>query len=440
MSAVFSTASNQVAALKELYVGDEFMKDLVYKKNPLLALIPKDESPSGMAGKYIPVPLIYATPQGRSATFSNSQNNQTAPGLVSFFVYRVQNYQLVTITNELLEATKNDAAAFVDEAKLNMDTGFRNISNDLALDLFQGGSATGSRGSYANTAFGSAGTGIITLDDPNSIVNFEVGMTLVSYSVSGTTPTQSTSAALGYVIAVNRSLGQLTVSATQGGSAGQPTNWSVSFPYLAVQGDINFVSGGLAPAANQAGALKISGLSAWLPTSSPASNDLFWNVNRSADPTRLAGVRFNGSSESIEEALIDGSTLVAREGGQPDMCFMNFASYSALEKSLGSKVQYVDVKHEEADIAFAGIRVHAPYGPITVIPDRNCPAQTAYLLQMDTWKLRSLGRAPHILTYGLEGLEGIRVGSADALEIRIGYYANLICNAPGWNCVIQLSA
>jgi hypothetical protein len=118
---------------------------------------------------------------------------------------------------------------------------------------------------------------------------------------------------------------------------------------------------------------------------------------------------------------------------------MSFASYAALEKSLGSKVQEVDVKHEEADIAFAGIRIHAPYGPITVIPDRNCPGRTAYLLQMDTLKLRSLGKAPHILTYGLEGLEGLRVGTADALEIRIGYYANLVCSAPCWNAVVQLS-
>ena len=45
----------------------------------------------------------------------------------------------------------------------------------------------------------------------------------------------------------------------------------------------------------------------------------------------------------------------------------------------------------------------------------------------------------HILTYGLEGLEGLRVGTADALEIRIGYYGNLVCNAPGWNCVVVLS-
>ena len=122
------------------------------------------------------------------------------------------------------------------------------------------------------------------------------------------------------------------------------------------------------------------------------------------------------------------------------MCFMPFSSYAALEKSLGSKVQYVDVKHEEADIAFAGIRIHAPYGPITVVPDRSCPSATAYLLQLDTWKFRSLGKAPHVLTYGLEGLEGLRVGNADALEIRIGYYGNLICNAPGWNAVVSLSS
>lgn len=429
MSAVYANPSNQIAALKELYTGDDYMKDLVYKKNPLLALLPKDESPAGFAGKYIPVPLIFGTPQGRSATFTNAQGNQTPPQLSSFFVYRVSNYQLVTITNELLEATKDNAGAFIDEAKLNMDTGFRNISNDLALDIYQAGDGT--RGQIASLP----GSGVIVLSDPNSIVNFEVGMTLVSFQKSGTTYTQSTGAALGYVIAVNRSAGQLTVSATQGGGAGNPTNWSATnFPFLGVQGDVAFGS-----LTQTTSFLKVSGLAAWGPTSIVGGGDMFWGVNRSQDSRLQFTIAQNTASETIEEALIDAASLVAREGGMPDMCFMNFASYAALEKSLGAKVQYVDVKHEEADIAFAGIRVHAPYGPITVIPDRNCPSKTAYLLQMDTLKMRSLGKVPHILTYGLEGLEGLRVGNADALEIRIGYYGNLICNAPVWNAVVPLS-
>lgn len=40
------------------------MKDLVYKKNPLLALIPKDESPGGFAGNE-----IYS---GRDADFKSN--------------------------------------------------------------------------------------------------------------------------------------------------------------------------------------------------------------------------------------------------------------------------------------------------------------------------------------------------------------------------------
>jgi hypothetical protein len=428
--ATFANASNQVAALKELYDNpSNYLKDLVYKKNPLLALISKNESPSGMAGKYLPVPIVFGGPQGRSGSFTNAQNNQTATADTSFFVYRVKNYQLVTIENELLEATKDDAAAFVDQAKLQVDTGMRNISNDLARQLF--GNVTGSRGTI-----GSISTGLITLSPAQDVVQFEVGMTLVSYSVSGSTPTISTGSALGYVIAVDRGAGTVTVSATAGGAAGTPSNWSTSFPYLAVQGDVNFVSNGL-QSANQ---IALSGLGAWLPSAAPASNDSFWGVNRSQDSTRLAGVRYDGSSLMIEEALVNAASLVAREGGMPDMCFMSFESYAALENSLGAKVQYVQVKHEEADIAFAGITVNAPYGPITVIPDRNCPAQRAYLLQMDTLQLRSLGKAPHILTYGMEGLDGLRVGNADALEIRIGYYGNLICNAPGWNATVSLSA
>lgn len=429
--AIYANASNQVAALKELYDNpSEYLKDLVYKTNPFMALCRKDESVDGFAGKYIPVPVIFGNPQGRSATFSNAQNNQTATADISFFVYRVRNYQLVTIENELMEATVSNAGAFIDQAKLQVDTGLRNLGNDIARQMF--GLPNQQRGTISAIS-----TGVITLSNPADVVNFEVNQTLVAYSVSGSTPTQSTGANLGYVIAVNRGAGLVTVSTTLGGAAATPTNWSTSFPYLAVQGDINFVANGLA----SANALSLSGLEAWLPETAPAPSDSFWGVNRSQDPTRLAGVRYDGSAMLIQEALVNGTSLIAREGGRPDMCFMNFESYSALLNELGSKVQYVEVRHEEADISFEAVRLHTPYGPVSIIPDRNCPPQTAFVLQMDTIKLRSLGKAPHILTYGnLEGLEGIRVGNADAVEVRMAMYGNLICHAPGWNARIKLSA
>ena len=129
-----------------------------------------------------------------------------------------------------------------------------------------------------------------------------------------------------------------------------------------------------------------------------------------------------------------------REGARPDTVIMDFASFAALVNALGAKVQYIEIKHDEVDVAFQGVSFLSAYGRVNVIADRSCPAQTAFILTMSTWKLRTLGKAPKILTYGLEGLEGLRVGNADALEIRIGYYGNLVCSAPGRNAIVALSS
>ena len=428
----FATSSNQIAALKELYKNDkEYMKDLVYKENPFLALVPKDESPDGFAGKYIPVPLEYGVPQGRSHTFTNAQGNQTPTQLASFFVYVIQDYQLVTITNLLMEQTKSNAGAFVDAAKLQMDGGFRNITNNIAFELFGSGTATRGTSTAASTQSGTTvGGTVLPLSNANQIVSFEVGMTLVASSTDGGAPSTDTVLITG----VDRANGIVTGTAS---AASLSANWAIGtgIAYLTVQGDLP-----AAGASSTGSFLALSGLAAWLPVTTPSNTDNFWGVNRSADPTRLAGLRYNATSYTIEEGMTNALAFANREGAKPDVCIMDFASYAALVNSLGAKVQYVQVKHDEVEVAFDGIIFQSAYGKITVLADRSCPPQTAYVLTMSTFKLRSLGKVPHILTYGMEGLEGLRVGNADALEIRIGYYGNLICSAPGWNMVVQLSA
>jgi hypothetical protein len=430
MAAIYANSSNQIAALKELYTDDkEYMKDLVYKENPFLALVPKNESPDGFAGKYIPVPLEYGTPQGRSHTFANAQNQQTATSLASFFVYVIEDYQLVTITNLLMEQTKTNAGAFVDAAKLQMDGGFRNITNNIAFELF--GSGTATRGIIGSiTKSGVDNVVSITLSNSQQIVAFEVGMLLVSSSTDGGAPSVDTV----LITSVNRATGVIGGQSSTALATSLSGNW-VAPGYLTVSGDLP-----AAGASSTGSYLALSGLAAWLPMSSPSLSDNFWGVNRSADPTRLAGCRFDASSYTIEEGMTNALAFLNREGGKPDLCIMDFASYAALVNALGAKVQYVQVNHDEVEVAFEGITFQSAYGRVTVLADRSCPPQTAYLLTMNTFKLRSLGKVPHILTYGMEGLEGLRVGNADALEIRIGYYGNLICSAPGWNCVVRLSA
>ncbi len=432
MAAIYANSSNQIAALKELYTDDkEYMKDLVYKENPFLALVPKNESPDGFAGKYIPVPLEYGTPQGRSHSFANAQSQQTATSLASFFVYTIEDYQLVTITNLLMEQTKTSAGAFVDAAKLQMDGGFRNLTNNIAFELFGSGTATRGISSAASTQAGvTVGGTVLPLTNAQSIVAFEVGMLLVASATDGGAPSTDTVT----IVSVNRATGVVTGTASAATLSG---NWAIGtgLAYLTISGDLPTTG-----ATSTSSYLALSGLAAWIPVTSPATTDNFWGVNRSADPTRLAGLRFNATAYTIEEGITNALAFSNREGAKPDIAIMDFASYSSLVNSLGAKVQYVQIKHDEVEVAFEGITFQSAYGRVTVLADRSCPPQTCYLLTMATWKLRSLGKVPHILKYGMEGLEGLRVGNADALEIRIGYYGNLICSAPGWNCVVQLSA
>lgn len=402
----------------------------MYKENPFLALVPKDESVDGFGGKYIPVPLQYANPQGRSHSFANAQSQQTATSLDSFFVYIVSDYQLVTITNLLMEQTKTNAGAFIDAAKLQMDGGFRNITNNLAFELLSDGNCSRGQISSAGPTT-SVSTAAIswTLANINDVVFFEVGQLLSASSTNGGAPGANTVS----VTAVNRITGVIsgTTSTAHSSSA---TDFAAN-AYLSITGDLP--AAGISQISQS---LALCGVGAWIPSADPSSGDNFWGVDRSVDPTRLAGLRYDASSYTIEEGMTNALAILNREGGKPDIAIMDFASYSALVNSLGAKVQYVQVNHDEVEVAFEGITFQSAYGRVTVLADRNCPPQTCFLLTMDTWKLRSLGKVPKILTYGMEGLEGLRVGNADALEIRIAYYANLICSAPGWNMRVTLSA
>lgn len=433
ISPVYANSSNQIAALKELYTDDkDYMKNIVYAKNPWLAMIPKNESPDGFAGKYIPVPLEYANPAGRGHVFANAQNQQTATSVVSYFVYAVQDYQLVTITNLLMEQTKTNAGAFVDEASRTLDNGFRNLSNNMAFELFAGGTASRGVISSAGVSFSSPTLSFV-LSNPQAVVQFEVGMTLQASATDGGAALQNSPGTIDaiQITSVNRGTGAISGTVVQGAPQ---SSWGAG-DFLQVLGDI-----GIGGASTIAGLLGLSGLAAWVPTVDPPSNDNFWGVNRSADPTRLAGLRFNASAQSISEGLTSALAIANREGAAPDLILIDFVSYSTLINELGAKVQYVQLEHDEVPVAFEAIHFHSAYGKIPVLADRSQPAQQANLLTVDTWKLRTLGKAPHILTYGMEGLEGLRVGNADALEIRIAYYGNVICSAPGYNMNVQLSA
>lgn len=405
------------AILKEFYDG-QIVEDEIYKDNPFYTMVPKSTS---FGGKNFPIPLAYGSAGGGSTTFANAQANQAPVQYAEFLLTRRREYNLATLDNEAAEAAGTDKGAFVDAVTDVVDKSILACTLAIASGLFRSGS--GSVGQVSTTT--AISTGVITLQDPTSVTQFEINMVLQANATDGGA---SPRAALGYVTAVDRSGGTITVASSGfGGAAATPTSWTTS-DFLLRQGDLN---------------TKVSGLPAWL--NNPAnitSTDNFYGVNRSADKWRLGGGYFNGASLPIEEAFIQGLGLLGREGSGPDMAFTNFGSYTNLEAALGAKVQYTELMAKgsaDAIIAFEGIKINGPRSKVTVIPDRNCPALTAFVLKMANWKLKSIGECPKILTYK-DTNTYMRVVNADAMEARVGTYYNLYTNAPGWSELLALGS
>lgn len=392
------------------YYSNQRVENMTYKDFPFYAMLTKKKD---FFGKNYPLPIQIGNPQGRSHTFAKAKANQTSSVYRDFTLTRVKDYSLATVDNETAEASENDKGAFLKALTNEINSAIKSAASSMASQLYGNGSGSmATIGATTNIA-----TNVITLAKADDIVKFEVGMTLVFAEFESAGGLRN-AGATAVVTAVNRSAGTITING----------NLSTLVPAIALADSI-FVDGDRN--------LSVSGLAAWLPFTAPTAGDNFFGVDRSVDPTRLAGVRYDGSALSIEEALVGGLTLSNREGGNVKVVFMNYIDWGNLELALGSKVQYmVTQAFGRADIGFTGIQVKTNKGVANCIADTMCPQGFAYGLTMDSWALYSLKEAIRILD--LDGNKVLRTSDADAVELRVGGYFQLGCDAPGYNVVIKL--
>jgi len=401
------SASYFAPALKQYYSSTK-VENMTYVDHPFYAMLAKDES---FYGENLPLPIIYANPQGRSADFTQAKANKNNSKLKKFLLERFADYSLASVANEVIEASENDKGAFLRALTTEIDGSMIAAINSKSRDLF--GSGTGKIGRIL-TGTALAGT-TISLDQVEDVVNFEVGMVLKSSAANGGGAVRAGSLT---IVGVDRINGTVETSAALNVGIGAIADTD----FLFVDGDYDS---------------KMPGLLGWLPSTTPTAGDSFLGVDRSADPTRLGGIRIDASSVSVEEGLIDSASLVCREGGNPDVCLVSYDKYSELEKSLGSKVQYFFPQaYKRADISFRGIQLNHSKGFVTVIADTHCPTDRGFMLTMKSWKLYSLKKCIRILD--LDGNRVLRDSDADSVELRVGGYSVPGCNAPGHNANIRL--
>lgn len=390
------------AILKERYPNEEVQR-MSFKNRAFFAMVEKDEN---FTGELMKVPQQYGNPQNRSTKFSQAKAGTSSSSYEAFKIERVKNYSFASIDNETILATENDDGAFLRAAESEMDGAFESIANDLGQTIWGDGTHRIGQISAVNTT-----TKVITLTSEHDTVNFEKGMSLeFDAALTGT----SVRSGACQITAVDRENATVTYTGVVSGIAAND--------YIFPAGDKNSA---------------LSGVGAWVPYGAGRATALaaaYWGVTRTVDSTRLGGWYKDYSTLPIEEALSKFVALLGREGADPDIVFLNPMDWDELKRSLGSKVQYVNKMI--AQVGFQGIQIVGYNGVQEVYADRWVPYGYASVMQLNTWKLCSLG--PVIRTFNTDGLLMLRSQTADGVDIQINSYSQLKCNAVGYNGWVKI--
>ena len=404
-------------ALQEYYDSRKIF-DLIGRDHPFLAdLMSRKVKTTGEVHVF---PLMYSLGDGRSASFSVAQGNPAGTKGIKLKLNTVNDYALVRIDGEVLDASEgSNAAAFFAARTHEFDAKLVQLGNSLSHAAYRSGS--GSIGQVS--ASQSGGSTTINLVNPDDIINFEVGQRIDAAATDGGGSEGTT---ISFIKTVDRVAGTFTVAATDGGAAITATASTLTASnFIFRDGDYG---------------AKLSGLSAWIP-SSVSGSDSFFGVNRSVDRQRLAGwyIDESTSGKPIEDSIIDAAKVICRFAqAKPDTVLISFADWAVLNKTLSSKVQYIEVKPgSDAAFFFQGMIINGPRGPLKVIPDSDMLPNELVVTQMDTWELIYKGKdVPMMLNY--DGNNVLRVSDQDAIEARWGYRAQIACKAPAFTARVKL--
>jgi hypothetical protein len=403
------------------------INDMAARGQPFFAMVPKKED---FFGKWKDVVVDYGNPMGASHTFTKSQDNARTSQGVQFNVTRTSDFGTVYINNETIEASQNDAGALIKSVDKELSGIMRTLAYRLGHELYRKGGGT--RAQFGTPVVpGGGADDYLPLSTVRDVRFFEKNMTLKAGTTDGTTATTfRTTPATAVVKRVERSgstAGRLYFPA--GTFTG--TNWA-SGDYLSVDGDID------ATTLLGKGA---KGLEAWIPLTRPSAGESYFGVDRSVDSDRLAGLTYDGTGSTLENALEMAAALTCEAGGMPDVAFMSPRTFAKLSISLGSRRIYGERAGfgSAANIGFKSIQVAADSGAIDCISDRNCPDNVIWLLTLDSWCFHTLLQGPRVQVTG-DGLTKLRVANADDTEIRAIWRGNLWTDAPGWNCRIAVAS
>lgn len=389
-----STLSTVAYLFKHLY-ATELGSDAI-REHPGLAMM--DKQP-GFVGDQFNLPIRYGNPQGISGGFTNAQNNASSSKGVQLAVKRFKKYGIITLDGEALSAAEGNNGAFADLVTLETDNVVNEFVDSLAFDLYR--TSSGVRGTRAT---GGLTGNVVTLTNVDDARNFKVGMTVgASPNADGSSPRVGTTTVAG----LDEDAGTVTlVSAASIASFGD--------------GDTLFRDGDPGTC--------MEGMETCTPLAAPTTGDSFRGIDRSVDTRRLAGVRHNDNTLTIEEVTGILGVKIAQVGQKATEGRLNPIRFWQAVRRLNAKVEY-DGGGGTATYGFESFNVATPAGTVKMFSDPDFPTNRVRIFNAAKHYIKHLRDFPHIIMD--DGRPDLRNATADSIEARARSMGNYCQPVPG---------
>lgn len=411
--ATAASVSNYAAVLKTIWPQSE-IEDLFYKESPLFAMLPKDTSWTGEARV---VAVQFGQTNGRSANYARAQANTNRSKMSKMTITTSDNFSIWQVEHKLMVLSRNEKGSIVKAIEQETKAAMKKFKRSLGYMVY--GNGGGAIGQIASTVTLASTT--LTFRSDVTMRQIDQGDWLTFSADDGTGGGGIRGGATRLeVTAVDPETRSVTVSANLNTVTGITVN-----DYVFIDGDYGAA---------------LYGVSAYVPTTAPST--AIWGMTRTTSKRRLGGIRVSGLTLQIHEAVKKALTVASKEGASISHIFMSPDDWLSLELTLGTQVRRGDEK-VTAKVGFGFIEFTNPASSssVKVFADADCPPGLVYGLDMSTWTLASAGEYPDILdTYGNK-MDYLQAGvTAPTFEGRIGGYAQLYTDAPGYNFVLTLNA
>jgi hypothetical protein len=381
------------------------VEDLVTWDNPTLNALGRSDE---LTGIQTIIPLQLDLPQGMSVDLRTAIDNDSPIYGKSWTITPSSYYVGARFDAKTLMAAKNDQGAFFRMKERDIASRLKMLGLEWEKHLWSAGTAS------LGTLTSDPGTNTYFEVSHGDAIAFHVNQKVRFYADSSGSPGTERAGGTRTISGINymqsSTVARITVSAAMDTAVG-------SGDHVCRDGDVNAT---------------IKGIPAWIPSSDPT--DTFFGLARTNHPQMTGGWRV-GYQGSIEESAKKLVEKLNRFNLNPKTLWLSYANWNRLEIELGAR----GIRTEDGGKGTFGrssLGMSTPSGPITVKAGPFVPETAGYLLDMSTWKLMTLGAAPHLVED--DGLSARVVGVAsrdgslaeDAVEMRWRAFLQLVCLNP----------